>query len=303
MDNSDLDNHTQRTADWLRRGINPGSNGTEGQIAQGLGKLKDQLEQARRAMGQQPGGGRQSAQPDQTAALDAIERLRTQVESMAGPNGRNSGTKPGQPNGQPGNETGPPGSTDGQQAQGAPNGQAGKSSKPGAASQESRGGNALSRSGDVGGRVGDIRGGGARNADGTVWGNINTGDNQYGQARQQPSPDDPSGDYADSERTFQQELRELNQLRQMVKGDPQAAREAEELARQMQHLDPKRFPGNPEVVEQMHREVLGSIDRLELQVERSASASLASRTGKPLAIPDGYQDAVAEYYRQLSKVQ
>ena len=29
MDNSDLDNHAQRTADWLRRGINPNSNGTE----------------------------------------------------------------------------------------------------------------------------------------------------------------------------------------------------------------------------------------------------------------------------------
>ncbi len=94
----------------------------------------------------------------------------------------------------------------------------------------------------------------------------------------------------------------MNQLRQMVKGDPQAAKEAEDLARQMQHLDPRRFPGNPAIVEQMHREVLSSIDRLELQLERSATASLASRTGKPQAVPEGYQDSVAEYYRSLSKI-
>ena len=58
MDNADLDNHTQRTADWLRRGVNPNSNGTEAQIAQGLERLKEQLQQAQRAMGQQPGDQR-----------------------------------------------------------------------------------------------------------------------------------------------------------------------------------------------------------------------------------------------------
>ena len=128
------------------------------------------------------------------------------------------------------------------------------------------------------------------------------GSNTYG-PRGQPTADDPSANYGDTERTFQQELRELNQLRQMVKGDPQAAKEAEDLARQMQHLDPRRFPGNPEIVEQMHREVLSSIDRLELALERSASGTLESRTGKPHTVPQGYQDSVAEYYRQLSKSQ
>ena len=71
----------------------------------------------------------------------------------------------------------------------------------------------------------------------------------------------------------------------------------------MQHLDPRRFPGNPAMVEEMHREVLSTIDRLELQLVRSATASLASRTGRPQAVPDGYQDSVAEYYRSLSKTQ
>jgi hypothetical protein len=153
----------------------------------------------------------------------------------------------------------------------------------------------------VGGPRQDTRSG-AQGADSTVWGNINTGNNSYG-PRGQPASDDPSAGSADTERTFQQELRELNQLRQMVKDDPEAAREAQELARKMQNLDPRRFPGNPEVVDQMHREVLGSIDRLELALQRRASAGQESRAGKPHAIPEGYQDSVADYYRQLSKNQ
>ena len=128
----------------------------------------------------------------------------------------------------------------------------------------------------MGGRAGDTRRGG-QVADSTVWGNINTGNNQYGPARRSRHPTIPSANPADTEHTFQQELRELNQLRQMVKGDPQAAKEAEELARQMQNLDPRRFPGNPEIVEQMHREVLSSLDRLELALQRNASACAQNR--------------------------
>ena len=312
MDNSDLDNHTQRTADWLRRGINPNANGTENQIAQGLEKLKDQLQQAQQAMNEEKGGqrgaGHEPGQSDQTAALDAVERLRNQVESMA--RGRNGGqpggaqnaqrggaqsgnSQPGQGNARGGSQPGQSWQPDQQLSRGAV-GQQGSNS-------EARGGNALSRSGDVGGARNDTRTGG-QVGDSTVYGNINTGNNTYG-PRGQPGSDDPSASYADSERAFQQELRQLNQLRQMVKGDPEAAKEAEELARQMQHLDPRRFPGNPAIVEQMHREVLGSIDRLELALQRGASATLDSRTGKPHAVPDGYQDSVAEYYRQLSKNQ
>jgi hypothetical protein len=95
-------------------------------------------------------------------------------------------------------------------------------------------------------------------------------------------------------------MRELNQLRQMVQSDPQASKDVQDLARKMQQLDPSRFPGNPAMVEQMHREVLNSIDRIELQLQRDG-ASTEARTGKPYAVPSGYQDSVAEYYRRLSK--
>ena len=102
------------------------------------------------------------------------------------------------------------------------------------------------------------------------------------------------------EKVIRQSMRALNQLRQMVRDDPEAAKEVAELARQMQLLDPSRFPGNPAMLEQMHREVLSSVDKLELQLQRDA-ASTQARTGKSSAVPSGYQESVAEYYKRLSK--
>jgi hypothetical protein len=95
-------------------------------------------------------------------------------------------------------------------------------------------------------------------------------------------------------------VRDLNQLRQIVQGDPLAVKKVEELARQMRQLDPSRFPGNPALVEQMHSEVLSSVDRLELQLQHDG-VSTEARAGKPNEIPAGYQDSVAEYFRRLSK--
>jgi hypothetical protein len=70
----------------------------------------------------------------------------------------------------------------------------------------------------------------------------------------------------------------------------------------MRNLDPSRFPGNPAMVEQMHREVLSTVDRIELELQRQG-VSTDARTGKPNAVPAGYQDSVAEYYKSLSKNQ
>jgi hypothetical protein len=320
MDQSDLDNHVQRTADWLRGGVNPNSNGTENQIAQGLQKLSQQLRQAQQGIGQGKPGQRGTAQGDETAALGQVERLRSQLEAMASSR-RGDGRQQGQ-NGQSGqqgrdgqqgqnnrlgqnsNQQGQAGGNRQQSGDGGQQGRAGLQSGQNTQGGPQQGGGFGQQTGDrMGqrdGRSGDVRYGGGGGADGTVWGNINTGNNRYGQAGQRPAPPDASGNPADTERTYQQGVRELNQLRQMVQGDPQATKEVQELARQMQQLDPSRFPGNPAMVEQMHREVLSSIDRIELQLQRDG-ASTEARTGKPYAVPAGYQDSVAEYYRRLSK--
>jgi hypothetical protein len=305
MDESDLDNHVQRTADWLRSGINPNSNGTESQIAEGLEKLNLRLGQAQQAMGHGKSGQRAGTQGDATAALDQVERLRSQIEAIAAsrvgnrPNGQNAQNGP-QGGQQPGSG-GRPG-TAGEQS--GRNGQSGQQQGRELGQQANnragqRGGQGIQRNGDVGGSSGDVRVGGAGGADGTVWNNINTGNNRYSQPGQQSASTDASGYSPDTERTYEQGMRELSQLRHTIQGDPQAAKEVAELARQMQQLDPSRFPGNPAMVEQMHREVLSAVDRLELQLQRNGASS-GARTGKPNAVPAGYQDSVAEYYRRLS---
>ena len=99
MDQTDLTNLVQRTADWLRSGINPNSNGTETEIATGLKKLDDQVRKAAQAAGSgQNARGQDNG--SQTAALDHVDRLRSQIESLTG--GRN-GQRPGQ-TGQPGQD-------------------------------------------------------------------------------------------------------------------------------------------------------------------------------------------------------
>jgi hypothetical protein len=267
MDDSDLDNHVQRTADWLRSGINPNADGTENEIAQGLQKLAQQLRQAQAAVGQDKPGRRDPGQSDQTAALNQLDQLRGRIEALGRPQNSNN-----QPIRNARNQSGQPSQRGGQQS--------GKG-----------GGSAIS---------GDTRYGGG-GSDGTVWGNFDTGNNtpQF-RGQRPPAPRDTAGNPADTERTFDQGMRELNQLRQMVRDDAQALKDVAELTRQMQNLDPRRFPGNPTMVEHMHQEILSSVDKLELQLQRDGAAYQA-RTGKPSTIPAGYQDSVADYYRKLSK--
>ena len=97
-------------------------------------------------------------------------------------------------------------------------------------------------------------------------------------------------------------FRQLNQLRQTVQEDPETLRQVQDLIKEMQRLDPSRFPGNPALVEQLHTQVLSDVDKLELQLRRKADDSDAGqiRSTAPLPVPSGYQQSVAEYFRRLS---
>ncbi len=346
MDQSDLGNRVQRTADWLRRGINPNSNGTEEGIASGLKKLNDQVRQAQQGMGSERDGQGKAGQGTQTAELDHVDRLRNEIQGLSagrGQNGQRTGTqagRAGQQQGQTGQQQGQRGQNGqqgqpgqsgqqgGQQAGGQQQGQAGQpgQTQSGQQSGGQQGGGQRSggqtggqqngaqgtrqngqrgyRGGDrEDGQSGDIgnytpQGGGT----GTITYNVNTGNNQFDSARRAASPDN-SAVPPDSERTIRQGLQELNQLRQLAKNDPAALREIQDLVKEMQQLDPSRFPGNPEMVEHLHTQVLNDVDKLELQIRRNSDDPQPGqvRTSKAPAVPAGYQDAVAEYYRRLGK--
>jgi len=144
---------------------------------------------------------------------------------------------------------------------------------------------------------------GGRGGVGTAWGNINTGNNHF--TRQTPVTPDNTPTPAETERAYRDGMTELNQLRQLAQTDPQALKDVQDLIREMQKLDPSRFTGNPAMVEELHTQVLSSVDKLELQLRHDVDDQAAGqvRTSKSSTVPKGYQDAVAEYYRRLSKAQ
>src|SRR4029077_16960329 len=75
MQQSDLRSRVQRGSDWMRRGIDPNSNGGEQEVANGLQRLEKEVHDAEQAMGTVPQPGNNSQQGLETA-LDRMERLR-----------------------------------------------------------------------------------------------------------------------------------------------------------------------------------------------------------------------------------
>ena len=85
--------------------------------------------------------------------------------------------------------------------------------------------------------------------------------------------------------------------------DPAARRQVDDLIRSMQKLDPKRFPGNPAMVDELYARVLSGVDRLELQLRHEPDDTLPEqvRADSPQPVPAGYEAPVADYFRRLSR--
>lgn len=112
------------------------------------------------------------------------------------------------------------------------------------------------------------------------------------------------------ERTYREGVRDLQQLRQAIgqqgnqAGNQELTKDVEALIRQMQQIDPSKFPGNPELVERIRSQVLPAMEQLETQLRRQVEEQNTGqvKTGTSGKIPQGYSEAVAEYYRRLGKV-
>ena len=302
MDQNDLTNLVQRTADWLRDGINPNSNGTEGQIASGLKRLGDQVRKAQQAARGAPTGRPQDDKAaTQTAALDHVDRLRSELERLRAGQGGRAG-KPSQ-NGRPG-QHGSQSMQRGQQQTSERNGGNGQGERTGQQQAGNQAGDmrngARQQGGQIAGEIvnGELRGGGGAVANY----NIDTGGQRYDTTRDPRAPQ-VGPNPADTERFIQQGIGELGQLRQIPKTDPSMQKQIDQLAKEMRMLDPSRFKGNPEMVEALHQKIMNDVDKLELQLRRDPNVAQDGqvRTGKSPDVPPAYQEAVAEYYRRLGK--
>ncbi len=284
MQQSDLRSRIQRGADWMRRGIDPNASGAEPEIAAGMQRLEKEVNDAQQALGANPqqGQGNDSQQGLETA-LNRVERLRNQMDSLTRDGqGRQQGQQQGKGQGQ-----GQGQGQSGQQGQQGGQGASGPVGGPGARIGGGNNGGGYRYSNPGGGGVG------------TIYDNFDTGNNT---PRGGP-PVQPDNSPIPPQRAYDDSMRDLNQLRQAVQEDPEMARQVQELIRQMQRLDPSRFPGNPALVEQLHTQVLADVDKLELQLRRQLDDKQSGqvRSGDTRTVPAGYEDSVADYYRRLSK--
>jgi len=314
LESADTETHLQRSADMLRRGYAPLNDDVENQTANDLKHLTDQLGDAQHALADASGA------PDD--ALDSVERLRSRLAALdqslratGDANGRQPGSQ-----GQPGDR---PGSNPGDQPGGGPPQRGGQpGSQPGGQPGAQSGQGGL----QPGGRVGDV-GGGIQRGDATVAGGALTGPvggaitggyrggpvdgawnsgtaidplRRGGTVRIAPVTIVPT---PETRQVYQQGMNELSRLQQAVKEDPQARRQVDELVKQMQRLDPRRFPGNPAMVDELYARVLSGVDKLELQLRHQPvdDAPAQVRSGNPPPMPREYQTAVADYFRRLSK--
>ena len=105
------------------------------------------------------------------------------------------------------------------------------------------------------------------------------------------------------ERTLREASRDLAQLRQALRDNPELAREMGDVAQEIQRMDFSKLPQGPELEERLRRQVMPNIESLELMLRRKLEESRGGqvRNAASERPPDGYAEKVADYFRRLSK--
>jgi len=110
-----------------------------------------------------------------------------------------------------------------------------------------------------------------------------------------PSLGPTFGDAGDFLSNYRHTLRELE-------NNPQIGKDLRDSIQNLYQLDPRLSPGNPELMNRIEAQMLSGIEQLELQLRRQLDdQGGAVRSGSSEPVPQGYADAVAEYFRRLSK--
>ena len=94
----------------------------------------------------------------------------------------------------------------------------------------------------------------------------------------------------------------MNDLRDRVQGDADLTRDVQDLSRDLSRLSVGNTASD-ELEARIAREILPKLEALEVQLRRSAAETESGqvRSGGADRGAPGYTDAVAEYFRKLSK--
>jgi hypothetical protein len=103
-------------------------------------------------------------------------------------------------------------------------------------------------------------------------------------------------------REWQERLQDAEQLQRMLADNPELARNAEALAREMRRIDSGRLLSNPEAIDRLKSQVIDGFRQLELELNRALQdrASSLPRQVSDEEVPAQFRKRVEEYYRSLS---
>jgi len=334
----EIGNKMDFTEQALRAGMPQYAVMREAPVTRDLNDLKDEMKKLEASASGSQGQGDDRGKVAMQQALDQAERVRREVEQLSRAQAARNGNQQGasQQGGQQGGQqqaSGRQGNQPGQQQQGQ--GQQGQQGQQQSKGQGQQGGQQSAQASQQGGGqqgggqqgggnspqggpgnqgggngrnlAGGPRSGGANgsmNGGGALIGPGWRGDN--GRVDQPYAGDLPNGQVApgpaQAEAVYGDLMRDLSRLRASVADDKDAAREYNELVRQAQQLDPKRWATNGQLSEVIGNQLANSLDEVELLIRRKMDAGDGSvRSANPRNTPPGYANAVAEYYKRLSK--
>lgn len=255
--------------EMLRKGFGSYLAPREHAVTEMMNRLSDQVKEAQQQAARGGGSPEARARKERAAqAVGELERLREQLRNLRAQQGQ-----PGQP-GQQSLQRGQQGQTGQQQGQ--------------------QGG----QQGDGRDQGGQRAGGDRRNTDEFS----RSGYQNRGDGRSYSALND--GSLRGMEEAYARAMDQIDRLRNFEAGaGMESKEELDRLLRDMQRLDPKRFPGNPALLSALEREILPRLEQLELRLRRDLDLNPQGqvRSQQRAKAPEGYSAAVAEYYRRLSK--
>lgn len=113
----------------------------------------------------------------------------------------------------------------------------------------------------------------------------------------------PPGRSADEVRQdYQRTMRDLEQIARSASDNPDLAQEVREIIARMQKLDPAKF-SNATLMDRIQHSMLPALTELEaqLRLKEMQREGGVVRSETNARVPEGYGDAVAEYFRKLNE--
>ena len=276
---NELELHMRKGAEWIRQGQGMYTWVRESTVTMGLDHLRDQLQQAQAGLQQQgqPGKG-PGDKGDIEKALAQLEGMRNRMQQLTESQGQRGGK--GQP--QPGKGQSQQGQS--QQGQGQQQGQSQQGQGQQGQGQQGQAGQGQSGQASNGSGVGQVAPG---EPGGSPYGGVG---NRGG-----------SGDVSPRglEQGYRESLQDMGQLRDFIRTHPEYSNEVLQLL----HTMNPSYVNDAELSQRIGREVIPQMERLELELRRQLDEKNSDQVRSAGAehVPAGYSDAIAEYFRKLSK--